>query len=89
MAEKIFDVKERTYRFGLDVIRFLRQLPDDYMARTIGQQLLRSATSIGANIIEAQACNRVNPLLEETRELANILAASILTLKGKRKLAAF
>ena len=124
MAEKLYDIKARTYRFALEVIRFLRQLPDDYMTRTIGRQLLRSATSIGANIIEAQACNskkdfanfytyalksaneskfwfgllkdsevapadRVNPLLEETRELANILAASILTLKGKRKLAAF
>ena len=124
MAEKIFDVKERTYRFALEVIRFLRQLPDDHVARTIGQQLLRSATSIGANIVEAQACNskkdfanfytyalksaneskfwfgllkdsgvvtaeRVSPLLSETCELANILAASILTLKGKRKLVAF
>jgi four helix bundle protein len=81
---------------------------------------MRSATSIGANIIEAQAssskreftnfinhslksaneskfwlallrdsgkANRqsVDQLLTETRELANILASSILTLKGKRK----
>jgi four helix bundle protein len=85
----------------------------------IVRQLLKSATSIGANIIEAQAAGSkrdftnflnyalksasetrfwlgllrdtkkslaevVRSLLEESKELANILAASILTLKVKR-----
>jgi four helix bundle protein len=37
----------------LEVIKFLEALPKDYISQTIGKQLLRSATSIGANIIEA------------------------------------
>ena len=55
MEKKIFDLKERTYNYALDVIQFLESLPKNYISQTLGRQLLRSATSIGANIIEAQA----------------------------------
>lgn len=47
--------KERTFCFSLEIIRYLKLLPQDYVNQTIGKQLLRSATSIGANVIEAQA----------------------------------
>ena len=103
------------------MIKFIEGLDDkDSVVRMISQQLLRSATSIGANIIEAQAGStkkdftnffsyalksanetkfwlgllrdsgkankeKTNELLQETTELANILASSILTLKGKKK----
>ena len=49
------NVKERSFYFSLSVIHFLKVLPKDYILQTIGRQLLRSATSIGANIIEGQA----------------------------------
>jgi four helix bundle protein len=49
------DIKQRTYTFSLDIIKLIRFLPNDMVSRTIGGQLLRSATSIGANIVEAQA----------------------------------
>jgi len=49
------DIKQRSYTFSLDIIKLVRILPNDMVSRTIGGQLLRSATSIGANIIEAQA----------------------------------
>ena len=49
------DIKKRSYKFSLDVIKLIRTLSNDYVSRTIGGQLLRSATSIGANVIEAQA----------------------------------
>jgi four helix bundle protein len=113
------EFKQRTYKFALDVIRLMEQLPMEQTSRIISDQLLRSATSIGANVIEAQAASSrkdyinffnyalksaneckfwlgllrdsgrgdkeaVNKLLEETTEVANILASSILTLKGKR-----
>jgi len=48
-------IKYRTYSFSLNVIDLLELLPRNYIFETIGKQLLRSATSIGANIIEAQA----------------------------------
>jgi len=50
------DLKKRAYFYALDIIKFIDTLDKrDFSARIIGNQLLRSATSIGANIIEAQA----------------------------------
>src|SRR3989338_5080900 len=50
------DLKKRAYIYALDVIRFIDVLDKkDFSIQIISKQLLRSATSIGANIIEAQA----------------------------------
>lgn len=111
----------RVYRYSLKVINLTDNLPKDRPSWVIGDQLIRSATSIGANIIEAQAASSkkdfinflshalksanetkfwlgllrdsgkakitaINPLLEETKQIADILGSSILTLKGKRRL---
>ena len=43
------DLKVRTKVFALRVIRAYRGLPSSDEARVIGRQLLRSATSVGAN----------------------------------------
>ena len=48
-------LKDRAYRYSIDIIEFLDTLPKDTTSGIIMNQLLRSATSIGANIIEAQA----------------------------------
>lgn len=119
MENKIYDLRKRAYAYALEIIRFLENLPKDYISDTLGKQLLRSATSIGANIVEAQASSskkdfanfysyalksaneskfwigllkdsnrafgdKINIILNETVELANILASSILTIRGKR-----
>jgi four helix bundle protein len=47
------DLEQRTKRFGLAVIRFCSSLPRTREADVLGKQLLRSATSIGANYREA------------------------------------
>ena len=52
---KIFDIRDRTYEYSKSIVGFLESLPKDYISQTLGKQLLRSATSIGANVIEAQA----------------------------------
>ena len=113
------EFKRRVYKFALDVIGFVDKLAVEQTSRIINDQLLRSATSIGANVIEAQAgssrkdytnffayalksaneCkfwlgllrdsgrgdkDTVNKLLKEATEIANILATSILTLKGRK-----
>ncbi|MEW5987861.1 MAG: four helix bundle protein [Chloroflexota bacterium] len=41
--------KDRTKKLGLRVIKLVESLPDGRPAEVIGRQLLRSATSIGAN----------------------------------------
>lgn len=48
-------LKQRAYLYALRIIKFIDVLPKDQTSKVISVQLLRSATSIGANIIEAQA----------------------------------
>ena len=43
------DLKKRTKQFGLKVIQLVESLPSGQTARTIGNQLLRSGISVGAN----------------------------------------
>ena len=103
----------------MEIIKFIDALDKkDFSVQIIVKQLLRSATSIGANIIEAQAGStkkdftnffnyalksaneskfwlgllrdsqkankeKVDRLLQETNEIANILGSSILTLGNR------
>src|SRR5690349_9428157 len=49
------DIVERTFRFGVAVIQFCESLGKNAGAkRTVANQLLRSGTSVGANVEEAQ-----------------------------------
>ncbi len=45
------------YRFALNLIEFLDSLPNDNVSRRLGDQLLRSGTSIVANFVEGQAAS--------------------------------
>jgi len=49
------DLRERCYQFGLSIIKITDQLPNKRSAWVIADQLIRSATSIGANITEGKA----------------------------------
>ncbi len=51
------DVRIRSYRFALRIIDLVDALSNSSSNVILGNQLLRSATSIGANIIEAQAAS--------------------------------
>lgn len=55
MQNSKLQLKERTYIYALKIIKLIDSLQKDQTCKVIGSQLLRSATSIGANIIEAQA----------------------------------
>ena len=43
------EFKQRTKRFGLRAIKVVEALPRKMAAQVLGKQLLRSATSVGAN----------------------------------------
>jgi len=43
------ELKRRTQKFAVDVIRFTESLPYNRAANTLCNQLLRSAISVGAN----------------------------------------
>ncbi len=112
---------ERCYRFSIAVIKLTKELPEKRVYWTVTDQLIRSATSIGANIIEGKSAsskrdfikfyeialksanetkywlgllrdaldadkNDINKLMKETAELAKILAASLITMKGRKQI---
>jgi four helix bundle protein len=52
-SKKKYDLSERTAIFGEKVIDFARNIGKDTINRPIISQLIRSATSIGANYMEA------------------------------------
>jgi four helix bundle protein len=43
------DFRQRTFSFALRILRLVEALPDCGVCRTLGNQILRSGTSIGAN----------------------------------------
>jgi len=47
-------ITDRTVAYSLRILKFYRELRKEEVGRTIGRQLLRAATSIGANVHEAQ-----------------------------------
>jgi four helix bundle protein len=113
------EFNKRLIHFSLEIIKLCQEIRKDRNLWSIADQLIRSATSIGANVIEARASsskldylkffqialksanetkywlilvlesapnlkNKVKLLLKETDEVSNIIAAGILTMKGKR-----
>jgi four helix bundle protein len=112
---------ERCYRFSIAVIKLTQELPEKKVYWTVSDQLIRSATSIGANIIEGKSASSkkdfiryyeialksanetrywlgllrdaldadktdISKLMKETTELAKILAASLITMKGRKQI---
>jgi four helix bundle protein len=47
------ELKKRTKEFALQIIRFVNTLPNNKVNNTLSSQILKSATSIGANYREA------------------------------------
>ena len=48
------DILERTVNYSLSIVELYRELEKDSVGRVLGKQLLRSSTTIGANVHEAQ-----------------------------------
>jgi len=51
------EFKKRLYHFTLRLIEFIDRLPNDNVSRRIGDQLLRSGTSILGNYVEGQTAS--------------------------------
>jgi four helix bundle protein len=69
------DLLERTFNFGVETLKLIRNLPKDSEYTIIRYQLGKSATSVGANYEESQAGsskadfkNKVRIALKEARE---------------------
>jgi four helix bundle protein len=54
---RAFDIKIRCYQFARDIVLFINESTFSRLHASIIDQLLRSGTSIGANVIEAKSGN--------------------------------
>jgi four helix bundle protein len=55
----------RTRTFALAAVRFYSDLPRDTAAQVLGKQLLRSATSVGAQYREAQRAKSLSDFISK------------------------
>lgn len=69
------DIVERTFKFGVRIVKMVSGLPKTPSGFALGGQVVRSGTSVGANIEEAQSAvskadfvNKMNIALKEARE---------------------
>jgi len=75
-----YDLEERTAKFGEAVILLVRKLKSDHISRPLITQLVKSATSIGANYMEANGAeskkdflHKINICKKEARETKHFL----------------
>jgi four helix bundle protein len=59
MAHAVIDLKARTKRYALRIIKLYPNLPNKSEAQILGKQILRSGTSVGAPYREA--CRAISP----------------------------
>lgn len=52
-----YDIRERTFKFSVQILKWVRTLPKDPGTQIAARQLLASATSIGANVEEADGAD--------------------------------
>lgn len=48
-----YDLEERTAKFGEEIIKFAKKIPENSVTRPLIPQLVKAGTSIGANYCEA------------------------------------
>lgn len=79
-VHKIYDLEVRTALFGESVIEFLKTVPATPITNSLIEQLVRSATSVGANYCEADDSgtkkefrHRISICKRESRESKHLL----------------
>jgi four helix bundle protein len=75
------DIQQRTFDFAKRIVKLVDVLPRTLAATEIGRQMLRSGTSVGANVQEADAAesrsdfiHKLSIALKEARETRYWLA---------------
>ena len=57
MDKRKLEFQQRIYKYALCIVRFVKDLPRASEYKILGNQLLRSGTSVAANVIEAYAAS--------------------------------
>lgn len=79
-ANKKYDLEERTAKFGKSVIMLVKKVPRNELTRPLITQLVKAATSVGANYSEADDAvskkdfkNKIGICKKESRESKHFL----------------
>lgn len=65
-SKKPVDIQDRTFEFGVRIIKFVDKLPHTLSATELGRQLLKSGTSIAANMEEAKGAESKSDFIHKT-----------------------
>jgi four helix bundle protein len=84
LGKRVFDLEERTARFGEAVIDFARTIPQSAVTNRIIGQLVGAATSVGANYVEAddavskkEFLKNIGTCRKEARETKHFLRMAV------------
>ena len=83
-GKRVYDLEERTARFGEAVIDFAKTIPQSPVTNRIISQLVGAGTSIGANYVEAddavskkEFLKNIGTCKKETREVKHFLRMAV------------
>jgi four helix bundle protein len=69
------ELRNRTKKFAIEVVRFCRRLPSEWEVRELGKQLIRSGTAVAANYRAScrgrspkEFCAKIGVVAEEADE---------------------
>jgi len=81
---RVYDLEERTARFGETVIDFTKSIPQSAVTNRITNQLVGAGTSVGANYVEAddaiskkEFLKSIGTCKKETREVKHFLRMAV------------
>lgn len=87
--DKPYNIRHRSFFFATDVIGFVKDAQYERVFYSLFDQLVRSATSIGANLVEGKAGstkkdwkNYYSIALKEADEISKIIATIVVNAEG-------
>jgi len=87
-----YDLEERTAKFGESIILFTKTIPINIYTESLIRQLIRSATSIGANYMEANGCdskrdfrNKISLCKKEAKETTHWIRMFSITISNSKE----
>jgi len=90
--KKQFDLEERTAKFGENIIAFCSKLGINLVTEPLIKQIIRSATSIGANYMEANGSdskkdfkNKISICKKEAKETTHWLRMMAIAFPDKKE----
>ena len=90
--QRTYDLEERTAKFGENVIQFCNLLPKTIITSPLINQLIRAATSVGANYCEADDAeskkdfkHKIGICKKESRESKHFLRMLAIALPDRKE----